>query len=298
MCRLDGCREPAAVNALRPSKYCCDDHAAQFFRRFIKKGLGTDTPASAKKRRRDNLTDNFQNREDDYDRPAHLRGGLLSPAELKTVTNGLQSCGDFRSLGENVPVINEEERNEDAMDIDTERKRYTAHESEQLEKTMSRTQKLRHQLRSLEDRERFLALVKGRAKSVSEELKKKDKSMKDMCGFDGRLRWSDEYFDIWCNSEEGGEALKLNKLGPDLVDTDGDANMADANEPGKGICMRKRCKQHDGWSRLHSLDFTYSKSDISREISQLVSEEQGIRERAVIRYLEAKAESNGSNGYF
>ena len=294
MCRLDGCREPAAINAPRPSKYCCDDHAAQFFRRFIKKGLGTDAPASAKKRRRDNLTDNFQNYGDDYDRPAHLRGGLLSPAELKTVTDGLHSCKEFRSLGESVPII---EEHEDAMDIDNDRKRYTAHESEQLEKTINRTQKLRHQLRSMEDREHFLALVKSRAKSLSEELKKKDKSMKDMCGFDRRLRWSDEDFDIWCASEEGREALKTNKLKPDQVDADGDANMADADEVGKGMCMKKRCKQHDGWSRLHSLEFTYNKSDISREISRLVNEEQGIRERAMIRYLEAKAESNTINGY-
>lgn len=297
MCRLDGCREPAAINAPRPSKYCCDDHAAQFFRRFIKKGLGTDAPASAKRRRKDNLTDNFQNDGDDYDRPAHLRGGLLSPSEIKTVTDGLQSCQEFRSLGENVTVTEESERGEDAMDIDNDRKRYTVRESEQLTKTVDRIQKLRHQLSSSEDRERFLALVKGRAKSVSEELKKKDKSMKDMCGFDRRLRWSDEDFDTWCLSEDGKEALKTNKLKPDQVDADGDANMGDADELGKGMCMRKRCKQHDGWSRLHSLDFTCNKTDISREISRLVSEEQGIRERAMIRYLEAKAEPNGNNGY-
>jgi COMPASS component SPP1 len=303
MCRLEGCREAAAIRGPKPSKYCCDDHAAKFFRQYLKKGFGTEAITPAKKRRKDNLTDNYSNAGDEFDKPAHLRGGLLSPAELKSITKGLQSNKEFRSLGENVPIVDEKDLAGDAMQTDSANPQLPDHESDQLGKTTQRAEKLRHRLRSLEDRDKFLTLVKNRAKSVSEELKKKDKTLKDICGFDRRLRWSDEEFDAWRGSEEGEAAFKTNKLGPpndqDQVDADGDANMTDGVEEfGKGICQKRRCKQHEGWYKLHSQEFTYNRSDLQRSILRLAGEERSIRERAMIRHLESQAGPDGCDGYF
>ena len=288
MCRLDGCREPAAITGPRPSKYCCDDHAAQFFRSLIKKGLGTDTAVTARKRRKDNPIESLPNQAEDFEKPAHLRGGLLSPTELKAITNGLHSCNEFRNLGESPVVADKIEDHKEAMEIDSSGQGFTKQESEYLNSTIQKTEKLEHQLKSLQNRERFLALVKSRAKTAQEELKKKDKSMKDMCGFDRRLRWSEDDFDNWCALEEGKETFRSGKLNPEQTDADGDANMEDGEELGKSICLKKRCKQHEGWFKLHSQEFAYGKSDISREMARLAGEERRLRERATVRKLELR----------
>ena len=248
----------------------------------------------AKKRRKENYTDNVGN-EGETESP-HLRGGHLLPTEVKGLASAVNNIQDFKSLGDSVPGLanfsaeaNEKKENKLAPML-------TTSEIQEIEGTKSKRAKLRHQLEALDDKERFLLMVKSRRNSVLEELKKKEKSMKDICGFDRRLRWSLDDFDQWRLSPPGRDALKSGVLTAstlDNMDADGDAKMTDgigdgAEEIGKGVCQKKRCKQHEGWYKLHSQDLAFDKLDCRRAMQKLDIEEKGIRERAVIRSLESE----------
>ena len=300
MCRLEGCRNAARAGGPNPSKYCCDEHGIQFMRQVVMNRAQKDSSdAPAKKRRKENYTDHIGN--EDEQEPPHLRGGYLLPVEIKRIIGTVNEIGEFKHFGDIVPVPAD---TSDAAISDTNMDSkpspaYSADEKEQLEKISSRRTRLRNQLESLDDREHFLAMVKTRAKSVLDELKKKEKNMKDICGFDRRLRWSDEDFDNWRLSQVGKEALKSRLLpasATEGTDPDGDVKMADgtcdsSEQIGQGVCQKKRCKQHDGWYKLHLQDLAFDRSDCRRAIRDLDLEEKGIRERAVIRSLESRSEA-------
>lgn len=251
--------------------------------------------APAKKRRKENYTDNISNGNDEE--PPHLRGGYLLPGEIKGLASSVNNIQGFKRLGDAVPVSG----NPNKMDIDEgdnieSTSHFSPEENDELGEISKKKQQQRHQLDILADKESFLAMVKLRAKSVLEELRTKEKNLKDICGFDKRLRWSLEDFDQWRQSQPGKEALKTRVLtapapATEDVDADGDEKMVDGiaealEEVGKGVCQRKRCKQHEGWYKLHNQDLAFSKADCQTAIRKLDLKEKGIRERAVIRSLE------------
>ena len=253
---------------------------------------GKELPA--KKRRKENYTDNIGN-EGDHE-PPHLRGGRLLGGEVKGLANTTNAIHEFKGLGDSVPTPTNSNPEADEKDDPTSVAVFSTQELQELEEISSKRSLMQHQLEALDDRERFLAMVKSRAKSVLEEMKKKEKSMKDICGFDKRLRWSREDFDQWRSSSQGKESLKSGVLtapNVDSLDGDGDSRMATdggsdgADEIGKGICQKKRCKQHEGWYKLHSQDLAFDRSDCRRAMQKLEVEEKGIRERAMIRNLES-----------
>ena len=251
--------------------------------------------APSKRRRKDNHADHFGNDDDENGKlPAHLRGGVVSPRELHALTNNMQHRKEFKDLGNALPAPENEVKGENAD---------RSHENEQLNELSAKRQRLQNKLNALEDRERFLAMVRARAKSTLEELKKRDKSFKDICGFDRRLRWDDSDFDNWRFSAEGTETLKSGKLGSlsdsteKAADKDRNMKMSDnTDDVGNGICQKKRCKQHEGWYKLHGQDFAFEKSDRRRELHKLESEEKGLHERAMIRALESRDQNKVNGG--
>jgi COMPASS component SPP1 len=75
----------------------------------------------------------------------------------------------------------------------------------------------------LSARELVLDLIKTRSTSITDEVKKAHPKMKDICGFDPRMAWSDEQFHHWYTKRGGKELLQDGmkaKIGPP---EDGDA---------------------------------------------------------------------------
>lgn len=233
MCRLDTCRKPARVEAKNPSKYCSDEHGQEFMRARACKGEIPSSPkrpppvpagGGRRKSRKDNYTDNFANGADSagYDElgddgGACLRGGILRPSELKTLASSTSSIDEFRALGD--AVLSHTQSTDDYTNSDGPihpSTVYTAEEATQLSDIETKRNELKERKKMLDDRETFLGMVKSRGKSVLDELKKKEKSAA-ICGFDPRLAWADEEFEIWRASPEGKGVFEAGKLGPTFL---------------------------------------------------------------------------------
>lgn len=340
MCRLETCRDPARVSGSKPSKYCSDAHGQEYMRLHALKGESEETKAASipsstqnRKRRRSNYTDHFGNGEveDNLDTAGDantLRGGYLRAPELKSVVNGVKNVAEFRQLGEGVlsPPRTASPDDEDIKmedgDFSAKSKSgvsYSATEKQQLTEIAAKRETLKTTKRMLDDRERFLVLVKSRAKRVLEELKQKE-PVKDICGFDARLAWSDAEFLAWRDSPEGQKAMESRLLmapsrttastaeglnpdptsaeiaigtslpeanpanGPDMA-VDGEP---DEDEVGRGVCQKRRCERHRAWWKLQQQDVAFEKGEVRLALGRLGVEEKGVRERAVMRCLEER----------
>ncbi|KAL8728880.1 MAG: hypothetical protein Q9166_005120 [cf. Caloplaca sp. 2 TL-2023] len=362
-CRLDGCIRPARINGAKKSKYCSDEHGCEFMKQEALKGeaegkatkaAGDDitSPVVKKGRKTNNsfaetalindIDAQAQAPESSSPRPAtndnegangdesqsRLRGGILRSSELKALVSDVRDVSEFHKLGNGTlgrPPTS------DPNAVDTENTShdynsqipYTPAESDLLRTLSTKKDELRSRKKMLDDRDTFLTLVRDRAKTVLDELKKKENNIKDICGFDIRLIWSDEEFEIWRNSPEGESALKERKLGaPTVLDVpmelaphlhdaqkvvNGDLEHAEANgedpsasgpnseqqqpeagEIGKGVCQKKRCERHKAWYKLQQQEIAFAKDEVRQGMRKLEEEENGVRDRAKIRWLEAK----------
>ena len=275
--------------------------------RAVKKNEGSKTISAMRKKRKDNFTDNIANEEDDQptnemdDDQAYLRGGVLHAGELKALTSGVKNVEEFKRLGEGVlspprttSPDGEDVKMEDEIphNKETPKVAYTSEETVQLAEMTVRKASLKRRREALDDREKFLGLVRNRAKSVLEELKKKE-GTKDICGFDSRLSWSDEEFDNWRASSEGQKALASGILEAptSLRDDDGDEKMTNgdsghADAVGKGVCPKKRCERHKQWFKLQQQEIAFEKDDCRQEMRKVEKEQKGVGERAMVRHLE------------
>lgn len=335
MCRLQSCRDPARVSGSNPSKYCSDEHGKEYMQNHVLKQdleavkAGGSKSGNNKKRRRDDSsnTGNDRDMEDELeidDAPSYLRGGVLRATELKALTGGVKNLSEFRKLGEGVlsPPRTASPDNDVQMDdadgASTKSKAavsYTAEESSQLTEIAEKNDALKTRKSLLGDREKFLGLVKARAKSVLEELKKRDTELKrkdvvkDICGYDVRLSWSDEEFQQWRASPEGLDILTSGVLGPpaivpayapelfeDLASPqpkgsntakDPVPTVGDDVEIGRGVCQKRHCVRHKTWWKLQQQDMALEKEEVRLGMRKLEEDEKGVRDRAMIRCLES-----------
>lgn len=216
MCRLETCREPARATGSKPSKYCCDEHGAEFMRRHALKdepeqSRKPTSPVSGRRRsRKCNYTDNFGNGsiliQDETDDESYLRGGVLRAADLKTLASCAKDITDFRRLGEGVfsqpQTVGQE--GDTIMEDASPHTIYTPEESQRVSDIQARSTKLRQRKQMLDDRETFLTIAKARAKAALPEKKSAD----FLCGFDRQLVWTDEEFDAWRTTPEGQRCLQ------------------------------------------------------------------------------------------
>ena len=308
MCRLETCREPARVAGTKPSKYCSNEHGEEY---MALRALGKDSKrnesnkaGAARKRRKDNLADHTANGEDGLsvvhkiDDQAYLRGGLLRPPELKALASGVTSLSDFKALGDGV-LSPPQTASPDSAHSKQHRSKgiYTSEETTQLSDIALRKAELKRQRALLDDREKFLGLVKARAKTVLEDLKIRD-GVKDICGFDSRLSWSDEEFDAWRSSGQGKRALDCGILSAPLPEvSEGEVEReqkmvnGEVEEVGKGVCQKKRCERHKKWYQLQQQEIAFEKEQGRQAMRKLEEEEKGLGERATLRFLE-----NGAGG--
>ncbi|KAL8969286.1 MAG: hypothetical protein Q9183_002073, partial [Haloplaca sp. 2 TL-2023] len=362
MCRLDDCRRPARVNGEKKSKYCSDEHGAEYMKRNTLKqeeeeiekkaavGLPTIPPKS--KGRKTNNSFAFDGSSDpapmpdtseptvtkEADEPldpkfqSQLRGGILRREELRALVTSVDDLSGFRKLGDAVltppPTAAPGNETKPPTDVQTEAVPpgpteaismahhipYTPAEASHLADLTAKKDALRAQKKACDDRETLFTLVRERAKVVLEEMKKKDKSLKDICGFDARLVWTDEEFDIWRASPEGRKALHEEKklaaptaldvpeeMAPHLhraqVNGDDGGQAAATNgeqhagqeEFGKGVCPKKRCERHKAWVKLQQTDIAFAKDEVRQKLKKLDEEEQGVRDRAKHRWLSSEA---------
>ena len=249
MCRLSTCRKPARVDDPKPSKYCSDEHGAEFMRQLAlrnenppssPKKFTPSTSAGRRKSRKDNYTDNFGNGEDfDEEGDTYLRGGILRPSELKTLASSKNTIAEFRALGEGVlsppeTVSPDEERDGDIKMSDSTHPTvtYTESETAQLADIKTKTLALKERKKLLDDRETFLSMVKARNKTALDEMKKKEKGAQ-LCGFDPRLAWADEEFEEWRSSSEAKAVFEVGKLPPASALLDGAEKEKEKKEHGK-----------------------------------------------------------------
>ncbi|KAL8728745.1 MAG: hypothetical protein Q9181_005246 [Wetmoreana brouardii] len=266
-----------------------------------------------------------------------LCDGTLRSTELKALITGVKDISEFRKLGD--PVLtppstarpNDPNHNSNDQNIKAEdavpappaieptshlQPPYTPLETSQLATLTYKKDQLRAQKKRLDDRDTFLTLVRERAKNVLDELRKKE-SIKDICGFDTRLVWSDHEFDIWRSSPEGRKTLEERKLGaptplvipvelaPHLhhlnqnqvdghelpngnIEKTGAEQHGEGENVGKGVCQKKRCERHRAWFKLQQQDIALAKDEVRQGMRKLDEEEKGVRDRAMIRWLEAK----------
>lgn len=268
------------------------------------------------------------------------RGGILRPGELKALVTEVKDISEFRKLGDGVlnptPIVAKAETSDIKMEdapapepiTMISQIPYTPAEVDELQTLATKKDELRNRKKLLDDRDIFLALVRERAKGALDELKKKE-NVKDICGFDTRLVWLDEEFDIWRTSPEGVKALGERKLGapttliPSQVaphangepqqqqqqhqqipatttaTVNGDAPLApssgaaehdSAEELGKGICKKRKCERHRNWFKIQQQEVAFAKDEVRQGMRKLDEEEKALRDRARIRWLEGGEE--------
>ncbi|KAM0802162.1 hypothetical protein BDR22DRAFT_961827 [Usnea florida] len=306
MCRLEGCSEPArdGSEGQVKSKYCSDAHGLEFMRnRVLGQGATErkDDPASKKKRRRDNYTDNFDNAEEASEDDHTHFGGVLKPSELKALTNGSKDLETFRRLGDGVlsPPATASPEGEDVKmeeaEIEKPKPTYTSEEASQLENIAEKKNRCRARKKLLDDRDKLLLLITVRAKNVLAEMKEQDKSFNNICGYDSRLTWSEVEFNEWRASPEGQKALQKDGVleAPPLQEKEEGSEATkeaekEEEEIGRGVCKKKRCERHKAWLKLQQQDNLFEKDQARQEMKKLEAEERGVRDRAMIRCLEGK----------
>ncbi|KAL9610025.1 MAG: hypothetical protein Q9167_005239 [Letrouitia subvulpina] len=290
-------------------------------------------------------------------------GGALTPGELKTLVNGVNGIGEFRALGNAMPspppTATGTVVNGDTMDND--KPTYTPAETAQLDAIIAKRASLRARKAMLDDREIFIGMVKERAGKVLETLRKREgkeggggaggstggggsrgggpskgkkgaggkkDGLKDICGYDVRLSWSDVEFETWRTSIDGRGQLDRRRLdepasleavpggaagaapegmageGAGTVtdgagnETGGDANgrAAGEEEIGKGVCQKPKCHRHSAWFKLQGQESAFEKEDVRQGMRRLEAEEKEVRDRARIRWLEGNAEGIEDGG--
>ncbi|KAL8818518.1 MAG: hypothetical protein Q9223_002860 [Gallowayella weberi] len=276
----------------------------------------------------------------------HQRGGALRSTELKALVNNVKDISEFRRLGNGLLETSDDPEPNDVKMEDappsslyhTPKIPYTPTEIDVLQTLATKKDELRARKKMLDDRDIFLALAQKRRATVLGEITQKDSKIHEICGFDTRLVWSDEEFDIWRNSHEGAETMKKLELGSptaldvpmelaphlqeakilingdhgELANVNGDSassadhppaklgeqqqhqqqqqqqRPAEGDEIGKGMCLKKRCGRHNNWYKLQHGEIAFAKDDVRQEMRQLGEEEKGVKDRAKIRWLEAR----------
>lgn len=298
MCRLSGCRKPARVTTKEPSKYCSDEHGREFMRlhshKQRSKANGQEDGVAKKKRRKDNYTDHDGNGDVDDEEMEESRGGVLRGGELKAVVEGVTDVKDFRTIGDQVSNLSPTDGKvkldgDKAGDIQAD-VTYTAEEETKVAEISGKKEALRAKRMILEDKEVFLGMVKERAKEVKE-----GEGIKDLCGYDSRLTWSDEEFSRWRSSAEGKKVFESrvlvpassNTTQPDVgPDTENESKGEGKEAVTQGVCTRKRCERHKQWLKIQQQELAFEKDVLRQEMRKLDHEEKELQQSAVLRGVE------------
>lgn len=334
MCRRKGCRKPAKIHEEKnapPSKYCSKECGRLFFVDLVRKGdsaadtskdgqkilalikekktkakprsrhvqaNGSDTPmldssrphtpAYSEDEKTDYETDSSA---DEDDLPN--RGGALRAGEVKALLEQCRSVDDWRVLGRKPatpPRDHEMKDSEDGLTFDE-------FEKSRLLKIKSESAAMADRSNLLEAREKFLELVKTRSAEIADEVKKSNPKLKDVCGYDPRVAWSEDEFVLWYKAN-GKQAVDSGKIGKPVADEDavltGGQDDEDEEEKAKitkgGVCIRNRCPKHGSnkWQKAQLAELRFEQELIRKKLESLQAQEKEIQNRAQIRAWERR----------
>ena len=222
--------------------------------------------------------------------PLPSRGGALRAGEIKALIAKYEGIEQWRTMGTKPTTA--------PIDAEGDSKlKYDDYEEKQLAIVASKMAEHRNRISALTTREVFLGLVKKRSAIVTEELRKENPKLKDVCGFDPRLSWSEAEFLQWRDSSDGNLALATEALGPAAEilkdetkssdDEDEDDNVGSTSH---GVCSKNRCQRHGKWHKVQTAEIRFEQDSISKSIDKLEREEAAIKDRAILRAWETKDE--------
>ena len=250
-------------------------------------------------------TDSVKREDEDYEHP---RGGIVRPEELKALIDQIKDVNEFRKLGDSILSPPDTLSPSDGDLGKPRNTTYSPEEMVALESISQQSKTLKDRRSMLLDRDKFISMVVTRAKGILAELKEKDKSIKDICGYDARLTWTEYEFNAWRTSEEGQHALETETLQPPPnltmsgnseqngeskpnAEASSEGNkLAEETEIGLGVCKKRRCERHRAWLKGQYHDNSMEKDEIRQGLAKLELEEKVVKDHAMIRSLESKTE--------
>ncbi|KAF2708707.1 hypothetical protein K504DRAFT_380848 [Pleomassaria siparia CBS 279.74] len=301
MCRRDGCRKPARLGKTKVSKYCSDDCGVGFFQDQLQRTAGAKKPSSNKRSKKKGSSKDGEDQGNltDEEEPTPL-GGVIRAKDLKALVQVTKDIDSFKRLGSGVlsppQTASPTKTTFNGLSNGT-----SANPQEDLSLTPAErmhlgalhTEKshLKDRLEVLNDREKFVSMAREQATRYADKEKAK---VKEFCGYDSRLSWSDIEFLSWRKSTIGCAAFKFGTLSPTADqmasiedgaegsshDMDGDSHMNGVNDADSRICTKKRCPKHPQWQKLNLQDARFEELEIVEAIKECEKEERSVRERA------------------
>ncbi len=282
MCRRDGCRKPARLIKDNYSKYCSDECGVLFMSEQLQRTAGARGTNSAKdKSKKKKRVAEMETAEEEEPTPL---GGVLRAKDLKALVDASPNIQSFKNLGTGVlspPQTASPTRATFAGIPNGENLALTAAETERLTALYNEKSQLKDRLEVLKDREKFVSMAKEQATRIADREKMK---LKEFCGYDSRLSWSDAEFLLWRNSKHGCAAFKFSTLSPtpeqisSMPAINGSAAMdIDVKE---SVCLKKRCPKHPQWQKLNLQDARFEELEVVEAIRECEKEERSVRERA------------------
>ncbi|KAF3036246.1 hypothetical protein E8E11_000161 [Didymella keratinophila] len=287
MCRRDGCRRPARLIKDHESKYCSDECGVLFMQEQLQRTAGAKgANGTTKKKKKKVVRPEDEGREEEEE-PTPL-GGVLRAKDLKALVDASPNIQAFKSLGSGVlspphtasPTRPNFPSNPDDVAL-------TAAETERLNALHNEKSQLNDRLEVLKDREKFVSMAKEQATRLADREKMK---LKEFCGYDARLSWSDAEFLLWRNSAHGRAAFEHSTLSPTAEQVAGiEAGSSETASPNgvlgaldvkESVCLKKRCTKHPQWQKLNIQDARFEEMEVVEAIKECEKEERSVRERA------------------
>jgi COMPASS component SPP1 len=271
MCRRDGCRKPARLMKDRESKYCSDECGVLFMSEQLQRtagAKGVNGTSQKNKKKKKTMEEGGEEEE-----PTPL-GGTLRAKDLKALVDASPNIQAFKNLGTGVLTPPQTASpSQSTFPTNGEDLALTAGETERLTALHKEKSQLKDRLEVLKDREKFVSMAKEQAVRLADREKLK---MKDFCGYDSRLSWSDAEFLLWRNSPHGKASFKHSTLSPKMEECGGSAVV----EEGETACLKKRCQKHPQWQKLNLQDARFEELEVVEAIRECEKEERSVRERA------------------
>jgi COMPASS component SPP1 len=276
MCRRDGCRKPARVGKDRESKYCSDACGTLFMTEQLQRTAGAKGANKSKKAKKKGGNND---EEGDEEEPTPL-GGVLRAKDLKALVDASPNIQTFKNLGTGVLTPPQTASPNRASFDGVDGFAFTASETERLTALHNEKSQLNDRLEVLKDREKFVSMAKEQAVRVAEREKIK---MKEFCGYDSRLSWSDAEFLQWRNGKHGCAAFKFSTLSPTAEQVEAMPTVNGSNtsvEAKETVCLKKRCPKHPQWQKLNLQDARFEELEVVEAVRECEKEEKSVRERA------------------